>query len=149
MALTLRLAPLLLGTVILLSACDRDTLPDMTAVQSQDADAYGFSAPTPATRAANAAVAKSLPLTDERDFAAALRRQSPRPGHRRSLLCCTFRRLAAPGRYPAPCPAEPGLSSTVQTFAPQRPSGLLRTPMIPPRAESSPGRALDFRLRQA
>jgi hypothetical protein len=33
-------------------------------------------------------------------------------GHRRSVLCCTFRRLATPGRYPAPCPAELGLSST-------------------------------------
>src|SRR5690606_29111511 len=36
----------------------------------------------------------------------------PREGHRRSALCCTFRRLATPGRYPAPCPAELGLSST-------------------------------------
>ena len=35
----------------------------------------------------------------------------PRGGHRRSALCGTFRRLAAPGRYPAPCPAELGLSS--------------------------------------
>jgi len=34
------------------------------------------------------------------------------PGdHRRSALCGTFRRLAAPGRYPAPCLAELGLSS--------------------------------------
>ena len=32
--------------------------------------------------------------------------------HRRSTLCCTFRRLATPGRYPAPCPVELGLSST-------------------------------------
>ena len=32
-------------------------------------------------------------------------------GHRRSTLCCTFRRLATPGRYPAPCPVELGLSS--------------------------------------
>ena len=32
-------------------------------------------------------------------------------GHRRSTLCCTFRRLTAPGCYPAPCPAELGLSS--------------------------------------
>lgn len=71
MALTLRLAPLLLGTVILLSACERDTTPDMTAVQAADADAHGFSAPTPATRAAHAAIAQSLPLADERDFAAA------------------------------------------------------------------------------
>ncbi len=30
---------------------------------------------------------------------------------RRSTLCCTFRRLAPPRRYLAPCPEEPGLSS--------------------------------------
>src|SRR5690606_36743239 len=36
----------------------------------------------------------------------------PKSGHRRSALCGTFRRLAAPGRYPAPCPVELGLSST-------------------------------------
>jgi len=32
--------------------------------------------------------------------------------HRRSALCCTFRRVAPPGCYPASCPAESGLSST-------------------------------------
>ena len=30
---------------------------------------------------------------------------------RRSAFCCTFRRLAPPRRYLAPCPVEPGLSS--------------------------------------
>jgi hypothetical protein len=30
---------------------------------------------------------------------------------RRSVLCCTFRRVAAPGCYPACCPWEFGLSS--------------------------------------
>jgi hypothetical protein len=30
---------------------------------------------------------------------------------RRSALCCTIRRIAPPGRYPAPCPMELGLSS--------------------------------------
>jgi hypothetical protein len=35
-----------------------------------------------------------------------------RTDHRRCAFCCTFRRLATPGRYPAPCPAELGLSST-------------------------------------
>ena len=29
-----------------------------------------------------------------------------------STLCCTFRGLAPPRRYLAPCPAEPGLSSS-------------------------------------
>jgi hypothetical protein len=33
-------------------------------------------------------------------------------GHRRSALCCTGRQLALPRRYLAPCPMEPGLSST-------------------------------------
>ncbi len=32
-------------------------------------------------------------------------------GHRRYVFCGTFRRLAPPRRYLAPCPAEPGLSS--------------------------------------
>ena len=36
-----------------------------------------------------------------------------RKGHRRSTLCCTFRHRPkpTPGRYPAPCPVELGLSS--------------------------------------
>jgi len=34
-----------------------------------------------------------------------------RSGHRRSALCGTLHRLTAPGRYPAFCPAELGLSS--------------------------------------
>src|SRR5581483_2903549 len=33
-------------------------------------------------------------------------------GHRRSALCCTGRQLTLPRRYLAPCPVEPGLSST-------------------------------------
>ena len=28
-------------------------------------------------------------------------------------FCCTFRRVAPPGRYPAPCPAQFGLSSSL------------------------------------
>ena len=38
---------------------------------------------------------------------------SPLPGAEtgRSVLCCTFLWLAPTGRYPASCPAEPGLSS--------------------------------------
>ncbi len=39
---------------------------------------------------------------------------SPLPvpsGHRRSGFCGTFRRVTPPGRYPAPCPVESGLSS--------------------------------------
>ena len=44
--------------------------------------------------------------------------------HRRCRLCGAFRRLAAPGRYPAPCPMESGLSSPVKTGATTRPSWL-------------------------
>ncbi len=33
-------------------------------------------------------------------------------GHRRSVFCGTFRRLSPPRCYLAPCPLEPGLSST-------------------------------------
>ena len=39
----------------------------------------------------------------------------PLGGHRRSALCGTFRRLTPPGRYPAPCPVELGLSSSGRT----------------------------------
>jgi hypothetical protein len=35
-------------------------------------------------------------------------------GHRRFAFCGTFQRLAASGRYPAPCPVELGLSSTAR-----------------------------------
>ncbi len=40
-----------------------------------------------------------------------------RRSHRRSVLCGTFRRLTTPGRYPAPCPVELGLSSTERRLA--------------------------------
>jgi hypothetical protein len=36
-------------------------------------------------------------------------------------FCGTFRRVAPPGRYPASCPAEPGLSSARHLTAAQRP----------------------------
>ena len=36
---------------------------------------------------------------------------SPLPLARRYIFCGTFRQLALPGRYPALCPVEPGLSS--------------------------------------
>src|SRR3546814_17743117 len=36
---------------------------------------------------------------------------APRRTVRRFAFCCTFRRLAPPRRYLAPCPVEPGLSS--------------------------------------
>src|SRR5690606_23827313 len=45
-----------------------------------------------------------------------------RRGHRRSALCCTFRRLAPPRHYLAPCPMDPGLSSPRLRMAPVEPS---------------------------
>ncbi len=54
---------------------------------------------------------------------------------RRFAFCCTFPGLAAGGRYPPPCPVEPGLSSPKST-APersptsQRPLGPLRPCLI-------------------
>ena len=53
-----------------------------------------------------------------RDLVRSYRTVSPLPvslprgtDHRRFGLCGTFRRLATPGGYPAPCPVESGLSS--------------------------------------
>jgi len=36
--------------------------------------------------------------------------------HRRSTLCCTFRRLSPPRRYLAHYPMEPGLSSALHPY---------------------------------
>ncbi len=44
---------------------------------------------------------------------------------RRSGLCGTFRGVTPPGYYPAPCPVEPGLSSSCAGRS-QRSPGLLR-----------------------
>ena len=46
---------------------------------------------------------------------------------RRSVLCCTFRRVAAPGRYPACYPLEFGLSSAHEA---QRSSDPLHTGIL-------------------
>jgi len=45
---------------------------------------------------------------------------------RRFTFCGTFLPVAGTGRYPASCPAEPGLSSPLSFKAGQRPSVLLR-----------------------
>ena len=45
------------------------------------------------------------------------------PARRRFAFCCTFRGLAPPRGYLAPCPLEPGLSSTCECM--QRLSGQL------------------------
>ena len=44
----------------------------------------------------------------------------PFPAGRRSALCCTVPRVTPGGRYPPPCPAEPGLSSTTPVRGPCR-----------------------------
>jgi len=51
-------------------------------------------------------------------------------GHRRSALCCTFRRLTTPGRYPAPCPAELGLSSDGASGQSRRPAAILTRALV-------------------
>ena len=62
----------------------------------------------------------------------------PRIPKNRSAVsfCCTFRRLAPPRRYLAPCPVEPGLSSAL--FPMTRLSGRLRRAHC--RTASLPGR---------
>ena len=42
----------------------------------------------------------------------------------RYIFCCTFRRLAPPRRYLAPCPVEPGLSSPARP----KPDGAIAWP---------------------
>ncbi len=49
---------------------------------------------------------------------------------RRSALCCTFRRLAPPRRYLAPCPVEPGLSSAPGRTPMTRLPGRLRGEIV-------------------
>ena len=67
---------------------------------------------------------------------------SPLPAFRlrRSALCCTFRRLAPPRRYLAPCPAEPGLSSAFRRMT--RLSGRLHAPFYQPPYKSLRGAPL-------
>ena len=48
-------------------------------------------------------------------------RTNLRSSARRFAFCCTFPDLAAGGRYPPPCPAEPGLSSRRDFSAGDRP----------------------------
>ena len=59
--------------------------------------------------------------------------RTPGGAVRRSAFCCTFRRLAPPRRYLAPCPVEPGLSSAP---ASRRMAGDATVWPTPPRALS-------------
>ncbi len=65
------------------------------------------------------------------------------PGHRRYVFCGTFRRLTPPRRYLAPCPLEPGLSSThPDKQGVQRLSGRL-----PPLVDAIPPQKCNLNLR--
>ena len=51
----------------------------------------------------------------------------------RSVLCGTVPRVTPGGRYPPPCPVEPGLSSTLTWPTPRSPGRLVRrAPRVPP-----------------
>ena len=69
-------------------------------------------------------VCHAVPVT--RSAVRSYRTLSPLPAgrsrHRRSALCCTFRRLTPPRHYLALCPVEPGLSSTACAAAIVRPT---------------------------
>jgi hypothetical protein len=49
--------------------------------------------------------------------------RAPRGAVRRSALCCTFLRVTPTGRWPAPCPVVPGLSSAALADRRVRPDG--------------------------
>ena len=65
--------------------------------------------------------------------------------HRRCRLCGAFRRLAAPGRYPAPCPMESGLSSPVRNRSDH--PALLALPVYPWRWSAAPTPTTPRRVR--
>ena len=72
-----------------------------------------------------------------------------RSRHRRFTFCCTVRGLAPPRHYLAPCPMEPGLSSTSldAAIAWPTPMGSIRCPRrVIPRVSAAPARA---RVRKA
>ncbi len=69
---------------------------------------------------------------------------------RRSVLCGTFLRVAPTGRWPAPCPTVPGLSSAA--LRPTRSPGRLRpdrcnTRRRPPQTAASSSRGSEVRRR--
>ena len=57
------------------------------------------------------------------------RRAETRTG--RFAFCCTFCRVSAPGRYPASCPAVPGLSSSIAAGGHPLPAGKFRKSRCP------------------
>jgi hypothetical protein len=57
----------------------------------------------------------------------------PRGGSWRCIFCGTFRGLAPPRSYLAPCPVEPGLSSPAGSHPRRRLSGQLPRAVYPPR----------------
>lgn len=63
---------LCISILLALSACNKNTPPDMRAVQATDADINGFTAPTAATLAVNKALESELSLANQQDFSAAM-----------------------------------------------------------------------------
>src|SRR5262245_38056743 len=62
-------------------------------------------------RLATSWLAQGKPLSE-----ACLERAAKRRVERRYVFCATFRQVALPGRYPAHCPMEFGLSSRLRAF---------------------------------
>ena len=79
------------------------------------------------------------------------RPRETRPERVGGMFLCAFRQLALPGSYPAPCPAEPGLSSTSSQVRPgQRPrppGGLATFTVARFRATTGPGPRWPWRRR--
>ena len=73
----------------------------------------------------------AVPSNVATDAVRSYRTVSPLPASlltlRRFVFCCTFRRLTPPRRYLAPCPQEPGLSSTFREKCSDRPADSART----------------------
>src|SRR5215510_9199566 len=59
-------------------------------------------------------------LGRSRPFHRSLPRRSPKDEGGRYVFCATFRQIALPGRYPAHCPVEFGLSSRLRAFGARR-----------------------------
>src|SRR5690606_42156734 len=120
-------------------------LPFPALASSLPGTLAGRAAPRPLFGLAPGGVYHAAPVTGR--AVRSYRTLSPLPvlrerSHRRSALCCTVRRLATPGRYPAPCPAELGLSSTPVPVNRPRAAILTRLPNLPNRSEM-PRRGLE------
>lgn len=78
------------------------------------------------------------------------RPRTTRPERVGGMFLCAFRQLALPGSYPAPCPAEPGLSSMPPAgcrAAPRPPGGLARSTVSRSRGVNGPAPRSPWRRR--